>query len=208
MITNFEIEAYIQENLPDRPTEFLIAEQYAKENNFPIVGPMVGSFLYLITKLSNPKKILELGSGFGYSAAWFAFASSETCSIICTDADEKNINKANELFEKKPFWSKINFFQGDALEESENIDEQYDIIFCDIDKWEYPNAFDEHIEKLRIGGCFIFDNTLWGAKVLNATSDQDTVAIQELNRTLAGSNNFYSMIYPIRDGVTVAYKIR
>ena len=208
MIINEEIEKYIDDHLPDRPREFKVAEEYAKTNNFPIIGPLVGSFLYLITKLSKPKKILELGSGFGYSAAWFAFASPDTCSIVCTDTDEKNINKANELFSSKPFWSKINYFQGDALEESENIDDQYDVIFCDIDKWEYPNAFDEHIEKLNTGGCFIFDNTLWSAKVLDATSDQDTVAIQELNRTLAQSNNFYSMIYPIRDGVTVAYKIR
>jgi predicted O-methyltransferase YrrM len=207
-IQNPELDNYINELLPERPSYFHEMERYAAENNFPIIGPHVGSLIFQVTSLIKPTRILELGSGFGYSAAWFGLASDKTCEIVCTDADENNKKLAQQFFGDRPIWSKINYQIGDSLELAHNIDGDFDIVFCDIDKWEYPNAFEDVKDRIRQGGCMITDNVLWSGKVLEATRDQDTVGVQEFNRSVAGDDRYFGVIYPIRDGVSVAYKLR
>lgn len=207
-IVNPSLENYMGDLLPDRPSFFTEMESYAAKENFPIVGPHVGGLLYQLTKLIKPSRILELGSGFGYSAAWFALASNANCEIFCTDGDTESEARAKSFYGDRRIWEKITYHHGDALECAEGIDGEFDIVFCDIDKWEYPNAFEDMKDRIRVGGCMITDNVLWSGKVLEATRNQDTVGVQEFNRAVKGDDRYYSIIYPIRDGVSVAFRQR
>src|SRR4029079_1161931 len=109
--------------------------------NFPIVGPLVGRSLYILTRLSNPIRILELGSGYGYSAFWFALASGPETKIICTENSQENIDRAQDFLGRAGLWDKIEYHRGDALQTLRKENGEFDILFMDIDKQQYPDGF-------------------------------------------------------------------
>ncbi len=202
------IDKYLAKLIPPRSTILSDMEDHAKKHGFPIVGPQVGQILMQYTKLINPQRIFELGSGYGYSAIWFAKASGPDTQIFCTDGDEKNAELALQYFQKADVDRKITFLIGDAVTEMKKIEGQFDIIYCDIDKHGYPEAFRESIPKLRRGGLMITDNTLWSGKVLedNPTSNA-TIGIKEFNEMAFSDPRVLSMILPIRDGVCISLKL-
>lgn len=182
-------------------------EKYAAENGFPIIGPMVGPFLRQIAIISKAKNILELGSGYGYSAYWFAGGIPEDGRIICTDNDRSNRKRALEFLMRGGFEKKIDFRVGDALEVASELEGPFDIILNDIDKHDYPRAFDIALKLLRPGGIFITDNVLWSGRILSENPDDTTKKIQEFNRKLFDSKGVISSIIPIRDGLGLAVKL-
>src|SRR3989442_41877 len=133
-------------------------QQNAIERNFPIIGPLVGRMLYTIAQASRAHRILELGSGFGYSAYWFAKALGKDGLVVCTEANPDNAARAEEYFQRGKIVSKVKFLVGDALKLVDEIDGQFDIIFNDIDKHQYPKAFRKALPRLRKGGLLISDN--------------------------------------------------
>jgi len=180
-------------------------EEYAKERDFPIIGPLVGNFLMQYAVLSRANRILELGSGFGYSALWFAKANPE--EIICTDSSEEKKNMALDFF-KRSGTKKIKFIVGDALEILDQLKGDFDIIFCDIDKEAYPLAFQQSIPRLRKGGLLLTDNTLWYGRVLELKPDRSsTEGVKEYNRLASTDSRVISTIIPIRDGLSVSIKL-
>lgn len=182
-------------------------EQYGIENDFPIIGPVVGQLLMLLAKIVNAKRILELGSGFGYSAAWFFRALPEDGEIICTDRSEENISRGSDYFKSIGASNNIRYIKGDALESMDNTEGLFDIIFMDIDKKEYPRAYDKILPRLRQGGLMIADNTLWQGKVVEPDPDETTKAVQVFNKMIFGKKEVVTMIIPIRDGVSVSVKL-
>ena len=114
-------------------------EEKAQETGFPIVGRLVGRFLYLLTRLKQPTLIVELGSGFGYSAYWFARALSMRSKVVLTDYSEENIAYARQVLIETGLADRAEFRVGDAL----RIGREYhdiDLLFIDIDKFQYPEA--------------------------------------------------------------------
>jgi predicted O-methyltransferase YrrM len=206
-ITNPAINEYIKwmSNSTDDVLEEM--EKYAARNGFPIIGPMVGPFLRQLAVITKAKNILELGSGYGYSAYWFAGGIPDDGRIICTDGDQGNKKKALEYLMRGGFEKKIDFRVGDALEIASQLDGPFDIILNDIDKHDYPRAFDIAIKLLKPGGIFITDNVLWSGRILSDKPDNTTKMIQEFNRKLFNSDGIVSSIIPIRDGLGLAVKL-
>lgn len=202
------IDQYINQLMPNRDPVLIKMEDYAKQKGFPIIGPQVGTLLAILTRLKKPAKILELGSGYGYSAMWFALHSTGSTTIYCTDGDKKNKKRAGEYFKEAGVDQKIQFHVGDALEFIDSVTGPFDIIFNDIDKEEYPEAFKKSLPKLNKGGLLVTDNTLWRGQVADGSiKDKDTEGIREYNRLAFGTSGLLSMVVPLRDGVTVSYKI-
>ncbi len=206
-ITEPRINEYIHSLLPSKDKVLAQMEAFARKNNFPIIGPLVGPILRQLAIVSGAKKIIELGSGYGYSAYWFAGGLIKGGKIICTDNSEENRVKALAYLKRGGFGSMIDYRVGDALEILSNLKGPFDIIFNDIDKKDYPKALELAIPRLRPGGLFITDNVLWSGRVIGTKPDATTKAILEFNRKLFKSKHLLSSIIPIRDGLAVAVKL-
>ena len=149
---------------------------------------------------------MELGSGFGYSAYWFARAVGSGGEVHCTDGDPENATKAETYLTGRGCGSR-SYHVGDAVEQLGTIEGSFDIVYDDIDKHGYPDAWRAGRERLRVGGLYICDNVLWSGHVLDDEPDRNTAAILEHNRLIADDERFVSTIVPTRDGVFVALRI-
>ncbi len=206
-IVHANIVDYLLNVTPERDDVLQDMEEYALNRNFPIIGPLVGRLLYLLAKTSRATRILELGSGFGYSAYWFAKAIGKEGKIICTEGDSQNADHAQEYFHRGKIKTDITFLIGDALKLIDETEGQFDIIFNDIDKHQYPKAFRKALPRLRKGGLLISDNVLWGGKVVGHKPDADTAGILTYNRLIYSSKDLFTTIIPLRDGVSLSIKL-
>lgn len=215
------INEYLLNIIPNRDEVLTEMEAYARENRFPIVGPLVGRVLHQLVLLTNPMRIFEMGSGFGYSAYWMAKALQQPeARIICTDGSEQNAERAAGYLARGGIADRIDYRVGNALEIIDETEGEFDIIYNDIDKDGYPEAFGKAIPRLRSGGLFITDNMLWQGRVVTYDTDVDvqgldeeeewrhktTVGVKELTRLLYSSPDVFTTIIPLRDGVSVAVK--
>jgi predicted O-methyltransferase YrrM len=205
-ITVAAVEDYIYGMLPPRDEVLTEMEEHATKNDVSIVGPAVARVLYQLAVISGAKKIFEMGSAIGYSTIWWARAVGDGGRVVYTDGDPKNADRARRYFERAGVSQRITVRVGDALEFLSEQKEQYDIIFNDIDKVDYPRAFRLALPRLRSGGLFIADNVLWSGKVSQANPDETTKAILEFNRLIYESKEVFTTILPIRDGVAVCLK--
>ena len=167
---------------------------------------MVGTILLQFTLAINAKRIMELGSGFGYSAFWFAMGLQDDGKIYCTDYSVKNKQIAEEYFSRAGLEKKINFSVGDVIEFLNQAEGEFDIILNDIQKTSYPIAFANMLSKLRPGGVLISDNVLWKGKVVSPSDDETIKAIREFNQLIFNSDKVVSTILPIRDGISISIK--
>jgi predicted O-methyltransferase YrrM len=153
------------------------------------------------------RTVFELGSAIGYSTIWWAQAVGENGRVIYTDGDSKNAERARGYFARAGVSNRITLHTGDALEFLSEQKEEFDIIFNDVDKDDYPRVLRLVAPRLRKGGLFVTDNVLWSGRVADKNPKESTTkSIQEFNRRLADSPEFYTTILPIRDGLAVAYK--
>jgi len=182
-------------------------EEYAREHDFPIVGPLVGRLLRQLALAVNAGSIFEMGSGFGYSAIWFAGGLAPGGRIICTDGSQANRSRAMAYFGSSGCADRIDFQVGDAREIIKKFEGPFDIIFNDIDKEQYPEAFALAVPRLRKGGLFITDNVLWSGRILDNDKSPSTRGVVEFNRLLFEANDLLSSIIPIRDGLGLAIKL-
>jgi len=180
-------------------------ELQAVERSFPIVGPQVGRVLYLLARSIGARRVLELGSGFGYSAYWFARAVGRGGQVILTETSDENAAEAGGFLERGGFEDRTTILVGDALEIAERLDRRFDIVFNDVDKEQYPQVLETAAAALRPGGLLISDNMLWFGTVLERDSEEpSTRGVQQLTRMLYESDRFQNMLLPLRDGVSVS----
>lgn len=205
-IVNPKIESYIDGLLPEREPLFYQMEKMAGDADFPAVGPQVGRVLELLARAVNARRIMELGSGFGYSGLWFARALPPDGYLLLTDFEEKNRKLAEANFEKAGKSALMEFRVGDALKLLGEETQPYDIIFNDVDKEFYPQLVEPVYRLLRKGGLFITDNTLWYGRVAAGHNDEPTGAVREFNKRIMAHNGFLSVQLPLRDGVGVCIK--
>ncbi|HML95159.1 MAG TPA: O-methyltransferase [Thermodesulfobacteriota bacterium] len=209
-IVNPEIERYIESLSPGADGVRREMEEYARENGFPIVGPSVGRLLYQLTLTSGAEEIIELGSGFGYSAYWFGKALSVLGRgrVILTDASRDNAEMAEGFLSRAGLMDKVEIRVGDALEIFDGEKGPFDIVFNDVDKEWYPPLVGKAYAKLRRGGLFITDNVLWHGRVLSPEDDSPaTEGVRKFARLLFAEEGFYSTVLPIRDGVSISLKL-
>lgn len=206
-ITSPEIERYIEHLYPLEDPLLKEMETFGLKSNFPLIGPLVGRILYQLTKLSRAKKVFEMGSGFGYSAFWFALALPEDGLVHLTDASHKNTDLSKKFFTQGNLIHKAKFHTGDAVEILSKLDEQWDIILIDLNKEQYPKALEVAKAKLKLGGLLVADNLLWFGRVLEKKGDLATESIKKFNQTLFNDCSFITTLLPVRDGIGVAYRI-
>ena len=193
--------------LPKRDPVLAEMEEYASKNDVPIVGPAVARVLQQLALMIQAKTVFELGSAIGYSTIWWAQAVGDKGRVIYTDGDPKNAERARGYFDRAGVSKRITLHTGDALEVLSEQKQQYDIIFNDVDKEDYPRVLRLVPSRLRKGGLFITDNVLWSGRVAEKNPKQPrTKAILEFNRLLYNSKDFYTTILPIRDGLAVAVR--
>ena len=207
-ITDEQVENYMYSLLPPRDEVLAEMEAQAAKRNIPIVGPLVGRLLHQIASISGARRVFEMGSAIGYSTIWWARAVGAQGKVIYTDGDTKNAIEARGYFERAGVCDRITIHTGDALEILSEQNEEFDIVFCDIDKEEYPRALKLALPLIRRGGLFVADNVLYKGTVADPTNnDGRTKAIREFNRMLYGSKDLEPVILPLRDGVSVARKM-
>lgn len=204
-----EISTYMQ-GLVARHDDPVLEEMeaHASENRFPIVGRLCGVTIELLARGIGARRIFEMGSGYGYSAWWFARAVGADGEVHCTDGDPANATKAQAYLERAGVWDRITFHTGDALTHLKQTDGDFDVVYCDVDKAGYPECWTYARDRIRPGGVWICDNTLWSGRVLDPEPDESTAAIIEHNRLVSEDSRYLSVINPTRDGLMVALRLR
>lgn len=201
------VERYMLDLLPERDPVMQEMEEQAKKRDIPIVGPAVGRLLHQYARMIQARRVFEMGSAIGYSTLWWARAVGSPGQVVYTDGDKKNAAEAKKYFVRAGLDSRIRIAVGDALELLSEEKQEFDIIFNDVDKEDYPRVLHLISSHLRKGGLFITDNVLWSGRVTEAKpGEQSTRAIQEFNRRLYATKEFFTTIIPLRDGVAVAVK--
>jgi caffeoyl-CoA O-methyltransferase len=213
-IVQGQVEEYLRKlaSSDDEPV-LLEMERLATERGFPIIDRLCGRLLELLALCVGAQRVFELGSGFGYSAYWFSRAIGPEGEIHLTDTDPDNEAAALDFLKRAGLDEPIQFHVSDALEALAATSGQFDIVYCDIDKGDYPKAWAAGRERVRPGGLYISDNMLWSGRVAGVFEEEDvrpgwTEAIDATNRAIEADPDFRSVIVPLRDGVVAALRIR
>jgi caffeoyl-CoA O-methyltransferase len=212
-IVDPRVEDYMR-SLLTRYDEPVLLEMEAEgaERNFPIIGRLVGVTVELLARSIGAERVFELGSGFGYSAYWFSRAVGPDGEVHATDGDPANEPKALDYLSRAGLVEPIRWHVGDAVENLGAVDGEFDVVYNDIDKQGYPDAWRAARERVRVGGLYLCDNVLWSGAVADQRGDHGrdattTNAILEHNRLIAEDERFVSTIVPTRDGVFVALRV-
>ena len=210
-INNEKLDEYLINHSEKEPE---ILSDLNRETNLKVLQPRMisgayqGRLLSMISKIINPKKILEIGTFTGYSTLCLAEGLDKNGQIHTVDINEELYDLQRKYFKKSSFNSNITQHLGNALEIIPKLDHDFDLIFLDADKINYPKYLDILIVRLKKRGVLLSDNVLWDGKVLNEISQKDksTKAIVEYNKMLNNRTDMDSVILPIRDGITISIK--
>ena len=201
------VEKYFYGLLPKRDAVVAEMESYARRHDVPIIGPAVARMLALLVQISGAKRIFEMGSAIGYSTIWLARAAGPGAEVFYTDGNPENARRAKEYFRRAGVAGRIHVLVGDALQLLRKTPGKFDLIFNDVDKHQYPAVLRLAVPRIRRGGLFITDNTLWSGRVARPGRDKYTRGIQRFNRMVYSSKRLFPVLIPLRDGVTVCRKI-
>ncbi|MFQ5652128.1 MAG: O-methyltransferase [bacterium] len=207
-IINQQIDRYLDDLLPEREAVVQEMETLAKQRNCPSIGPQVGRICHQIARSIGARRIFELGSGFGYSTYWFATALPPGGKVFFTDFSDENIKLARDFFDRCGVVTKVEIHKGDALDTLQRTEGQFDLIFNDLDKALYPVTLDLVLPRLRKGGVLLTDNLLWHGKVLDPQPSHQTQGIMEYTRRIFSSQELFTVLIPVRDGLGVSLKVR
>ena len=198
---------YLDGLVPPRPPEMAAMEAEAERSNFPIIGPAAGYFCYLITRVIGARSVFELGSGFGYSTAWFARAVRENGggTVYHTVWDEKLSRRAQRHLAALGLNDLVTFRVGEAVAALREAEGPFDLVFNDIDKDGYAASLPVIKSRLREGGVLIVDNLLWSGRIFDASErSASTAGIREFTAQVTSDPDWAASIVPIRDGLLVA----
>jgi len=207
-IVNEAIDAYIDQ-LAARGDEALrTVERQGREERWPIVGPAEGSLLHILARSIRAKRILELGAAIGYSGTWLARALPSDGELVTVEWNPETAAIARKNFERTGVAKRVRIEIGSALDVVPRLRGRFDLIFNDIDKVHYGDVLPLCLEKLRVGGLLVTDNVLWSGTVAAARRTKEAQVIHEYNESLAKDPRMLPVIVPLRDGVSIALKVR
>jgi predicted O-methyltransferase YrrM len=204
-----DVSEHLERLVPKRPAELARMERHARKTRFPIIGPAVGQLCYLLARTIGAHRVFELGSGFGYSTAWFARAVKENGGGVVHHVvwDDELSQQARHHLHILGLGDQVRFTVGEAVLALERESGEFDLIFNDIDKRGYPAALPVIESKLRSGGLLITDNLLWSGRIFDKENrTPDTQGIRKFTNLVMKSPHWSASIVPIRDGVLVARK--
>ena len=196
-------------------SETKLLSQLRRETELKCINPIMlsgeyqGRLLSLISKIKQPKKILEIGTFTGYATLCLAEGLETSGKIYTIDKNEELVKIQNKYFSKSKYHKNIIQYTGDALEIIPKINSKFDLIFLDADKENYNKYLEIIIPKLNKKGILISDNVLWHGKVLSDKKNQDKVTkgIDKFNKDLVENKNFQTFMLPIRDGLSISIKL-
>lgn len=201
---------YLESLVPERPGELAAMEEYARDTGFPIIGPVAGYHCYQLARMIGARSVYELGSGYGYSTAWFAQAVHDNGGGVVHHVvwDGELSRRARGHLSALGLGDIVSFQVSEAVEALAAQKGPFDLIFCDIDKEGYPAALDVIAPRLRTGGLLIADNALWHGRVADpADTSEATTALREFSRRLSSDPAWVTTLIPVRDGLIVAYRV-
>ncbi len=204
-----KIELYVLNHSQDEPK---ILKELNKETWQKIMVPRMlsghfqGRVLSMVSKLIQPKTILEIGTYTGYSALCLAEGLKQNGTLHTIDHNEELVEFQKKYFQKSEYKNSIKQYLGNALDIIQTIDKKFDLVFIDADKVNYSNYFHAVINKMNKGGVILSDNVLWSGKVIEKPNpnDIDTIALIEYNKLLKNDNRIETVLLPIRDGLTIS----
>ncbi len=200
---------YLTSLVPPREQVLLEMESYAEKHDFPIIGPACGYYCYHLARMIGAKSIFELGSGYGYSTAWFAKALQENGGGVVhhTVWDEELSKMASSYMLRLGCIDLVQFHVAEAVETLGKQSSLFDIIFNDIDKEAYPESLGPIKEKLRSGGLLIIDNMLWSGRIFDEKDvSPATEGVREFTRRITADKDWIVSLAPMCDGMIIAYK--
>jgi caffeoyl-CoA O-methyltransferase len=209
MVQYEQLRTYLEEMVPARVPEMEDMEAWAREHGFPIVGPAAGYFCYQIARMTGARRVFELGSGYGYSTAWFASAVKENGggTVYHVVWDQVLSDRARTHLGRMGFDGLVEYRVAEAIDTLRETPGPFDLIFDDIKKECYPESLPVIAEKLRPGGVLIVDNALWNGRVFDPGDDSpSTEGIREFTAAITADPTWITSLVPIRDGLLVAYK--
>jgi caffeoyl-CoA O-methyltransferase len=206
-----ELDNYVVTHSEDEPE---LLQKLTRETFQKILQPRMlsghyqGRVLSMISKIVNPKNILEIGTYTGYSALCLAEGMKKDGELHTIDINEELEAFQRKYFDESPYGKQIIQHLGNALEIIPKLNKNFDLIFIDADKDNYPAYFDIIIDKLNIGGIILSDNVLWSGKVIETIKPDDvsTKALIDYNRLLKEDKRIETVVLPIRDGLTISRK--
>ncbi len=208
-LTYSAVQQYLIDLVPPREQEMQEMEKYATKTDFPIIGPAAGYVCYQMARMINARSVFEMGSGYGYSTAWFAKAVQENGGgVIHHVVWDEELSKMAALHMKRlGFEDLVQYHKAEAIETLRCIKGPFDLIFNDIEKQEYPASLPLIKEKLRSGGMLIIDNTLWSGRIFdNKDESEATKGVREFTRLITHDPDWIVSLVPVRDGMILAYK--
>ena len=204
------LEKYIHDN--SSPEDTLLHE-LDRQTHLQVINPRMisghiqGKLLELMVKMYRPKSILEIGTFTGYSALCMAAGLDEGATIDTCEVDDELQPLAQSFFDRSQHGHKINMHIGSALEIAPKLGKQFDMVFIDGDKREYPDYYRMLMDGglVHSGSILLADNILWYGKVVQpvAHNDRHTEALIEFNRMVVEDDRVESVILPLRDGINI-----
>ncbi|MFQ6675602.1 MAG: O-methyltransferase [Fidelibacterota bacterium] len=203
-----EIERYAVEHTEPEPELYrrLTEETYAREESPQMLsGPLVGTFLQLLVRLTGGRRALDIGTFTGYSALKLAEAVAPGGRVYTCEIDRRRIERARKFFQEAPWGDRIEILEGPALASIQSLKPPFDVIFIDADKPNYLEYYKRAVRLAKTGGVVVLDNSLWSGRVLEPGDDRSR-AISRTNDFIHRDERVINLLVPIRDGLMVAYK--
>lgn len=204
-----ELEQYVEQHSENEPK---LLAQLNKETHQKILQPRMlsghfqGRVLSMLSKIINPKNILEIGTYTGYAALCLAEGMQKDGSLDTIDIKEELVDFQQKYFDASPWKDQITSHLGNALDIIPTLNKKFDLVFIDADKDNYINYFHMIVPMMNPGGIILSDNVLWSGKVIEELDPKDTSTkvLVEYNRLLKEDPRVETVLLPIRDGLTVS----
>ncbi|UPM42175.1 O-methyltransferase [Halocatena salina] len=219
----------MDQTISDRVTRFATAvgpepdevieemDAHAEERDFPHVGPAVGGWLSLLVRTTGAESVFEFGSGFGYSAYWFARELPSDGEVVLTDLDPDNLDQAREYLDRGGHLDQVTIEVGDAIDTVRQYDGPFDIVLIDNEKYRYREAFEAVREKVSSGGLIVVDNAMTSASIefdalvelvdgADIEANQSTRGVADYLHTIDDDDAFETALLPLGEGVAVSHK--
>lgn len=204
-----ELENYAAQHTEDEP---LLLQELNKRTHLNVLQPRMisghfqGRFLSLLSKMVQPRTILEIGTYTGYATLCLAEGLHPEGVLHTIDIKEELTDLQREFFDRSGYGNQIVQHLGKAADIIPSLDTTFDLVFIDADKQNYAHYFDLVIEKMNCGGLILSDNVLWSGKVVEEVkpNDKHTQALMAYNQKIKDDPRVETVLLPIRDGITLS----